>query len=97
LQFWQPDGKLITEWNGSKQEFRNIRWNKEGTQLATASDALRIWTKDGKLIYTGKQEGNHVLWGVDWVSDSQKIVTVSFDSGNIQLWNDKAELLKTIN
>jgi len=97
LQFWQPDGKLITEWNGSKKEFRNLRWNKEGTQLATASDALRIWTKDGKLIYTGKQEGNNVLWGVDWVSDSQKIVTVSFDSGNIQLWNDKARLLKTIN
>jgi len=97
LQFWQPDGKLITEWNGSKKEFRNIRWNKEGTHLATASDALRIWTKDGKLIYTGKQEGNNVLWGVDWISNSKKIITVSFDSRNIQLWNNKAKLLKTIN
>ena len=97
LQFWQPDGKLLKEWNESKKEFRNIRWNKQGTHLATASDALRVWTKEGQLLYTAKQEGNGVLWGVDWVSDSKKIVTVSFDSGNIQLWDDKAKLLKTIN
>jgi WD40 repeat protein len=96
LQFWKPDGKLIKEWNGSKKEFRNIRWNKQGTHLATASDALRIWTKDGKLLYTGKQESNKVLWGADWISDSKKIVTVSYDGGNIQLWDDKAKLLKTI-
>ncbi|HEU4861929.1 MAG TPA: hypothetical protein VFT15_18930 [Chitinophagaceae bacterium] len=97
LQFWQTDGKLITEWNGSKTEFRNIRWNRQGTYLATASDVLRIWSKDGKLLHTGKPHGNSVLWGADWISDSKKIVTVSFDSGNIQLWDDKARLLKTIN
>ena len=97
LQFWQPDGKLIREWSGSKYEFRNIRWNKQGTHLATASDALRIWTKEGELLFTGKQEGDNVLWGADWMTDSKKIVTVSFDSGNIQLWNAKAQLLKTIN
>lgn len=96
LQFWKADGTLIKEWNESKYEFRNIRWNKHGTQLATASDALRIWSKDGQLLHTGKQEGNNVLWGVDWTSNSEKIVTVSFDSGNIQVWNDKAKLLKTI-
>jgi WD40 repeat protein len=77
-------------------EFRNIRWNKQGTHLATASDALRVWTKDGNLLYTGKQEGNALLWGVDWVTDSKKIVTVSY-SGNIHVWDDKARLLKTIN
>lgn len=96
LQFWKPDGKLIKEWNESKYEFRNIRWNKQGTHLATASDDLRIWTKDGRLLYTAKQNGSSVLWGVDWVSDSKKIVTVSFDSAKIQLWDDKAKLLKTI-
>jgi len=97
LQFWKTDGKLIKEWTGSKYEFRNIRWNKQGTHLATASDELRIWTKDGKLLYTGKQDVDTVLWGVDWTSDSQKIVTVTFAGRNIQLWNNKAELLKTIN
>lgn len=96
LQFWHADGKLIKEWNESKSEFRNIRWNKQGTYLATGSDALRIWTKDGELLYTGNQDGNPGLWGVDWVSDSKKIITVTFSPGNIQLWNNKAELLKTI-
>jgi WD40 repeat protein len=96
LQFWNANGKLIKQWNGSKKEFRNIRWNKEGTYLATASDALRIWTKDGELLYTGIHDGE-VLWGTDWTSDSKKIITVNFDKGNIQLWNDKAKLLKTVN
>ncbi len=96
LQFWQTDGKLIKEWDGSETEYRNIRWNKQGTYLATGSDALRIWTKDGQLLYTAKQEDNGGLWGVDWVSDSKKIVTVSFGSGNIRLWDEKASLLKTI-
>ena len=96
LQFWKPDGKLIKQWNESKYEFRNIRWNKQGTHLATASDDLRIWTKDGQLLYAAKQDGSSVLWGVDWVGDSKKIVTVSFDSAKIQLWDDKAKLLKTI-
>ena len=97
LQFWKPEGKLIKQWSGSKYEFRNIRWNKPGTRLATASDELRIWTENGKLLYTGKQDIDTVLWGVDWISDSQKIITVTFAGGNIQLWNNKAELLKTIN
>lgn len=96
LQFWQADGKLIKEWDGSETEYRNVRWNKQGTYLATGSDALRIWTKDGQLLYTAKQEDNGGLWGVDWVSDSKRIVTVSFGSGNIRLWDDKAILLKTI-
>lgn len=96
LQFWQVDGKLIKEWDGSETEYRNIRWNKQGTFLATGSDALRIWTKDGQLLYTAKQEDNGGLWGVDWVSDSKRIVTVSFGSGSIRLWDDKASLLKTI-
>lgn len=96
LQFWQADGKLIKEWDGSETEYRNIRWNKQGTYLATGSDALRIWTKDGRLLYTAKQEDNGGLWGVDWVSDSKKIVTVSFGNGNIRLWDDKASLLKTL-
>ena len=97
LQFWKPDGKLIKQWSDSKYEFRNIRWNKLGTHLATASDELRIWTENGKLLYTGKQDIDTVLWGVDWISDSQNIITVTFAGGNIQLWNNKAELLKTVN
>jgi len=97
LQFWKPDGKLIKEWTGSKYEFRNIRWNKKGTHLATASDELRIWTKDGDLLHTGNQHADQTLWGVDWTSDSKKIITVNYRSADIKLWDDKAKLLKTIN
>jgi WD40 repeat protein len=95
LQFWQMDGKLIKEWNGSQKELRNIRWNKQGTALATGSDALRIWTTDGELLHTGNAGENTVLWGVDWTSDSKKIFTVSFNSGKIQSWDNKGKLLKT--
>jgi WD40 repeat protein len=95
LQFWKADGKLIRQWDGSKKEFRNIRWNKQGTLLATGSDALRIWNKDGELLYTGKTDDKTVLWGVDWTSDAQRIFTVNFDNGKIQSWNNRGKLVKT--
>ena len=43
LQFWKPDGTLIWENRDSKREFRNMRWNREGTLLVNASDGVRIW------------------------------------------------------
>jgi WD40 repeat protein len=53
LQFWNEDGVLIKSLKGSKAEYRNIRWNKDGTLLATASDGLRLWSEDGR----GKIQG----------------------------------------
>jgi WD40 repeat protein len=95
LQFWKPDGTLIKEWSGSKHEFRYIRWNKQGTLLATGSDALRIWSDQGELLYTGETDG-HTLWGVDWVSDSAKIITASFGKGDVKVWDSKAKLLTVV-
>jgi WD40 repeat protein len=86
---------LIRELNGSKMEYRNIRWNRDGSQLATASDALRIWSKEGKLLYTAGK-GDTVFWGVDWNYDSDNLVTVNFDTGAIQTWTDKGRLLKSL-
>lgn len=93
LQFWKADGKIIKSLSGSKAEYRNIRWNKNGTLLATASDAMRLWTNDGQLLYSGQSE--NLLWGIDWDSQSKNIITTS-EKGNINLWSDKAELLKKI-
>ncbi len=93
LQFWKADGKIIKSLSGSKAEYRNIRWNKDGTLLATASDAMRLWTNDGQLLYSGQSE--NLLWGIDWDSQSKNIITTS-EKGNINLWSDKAELLKKI-
>jgi WD40 repeat protein len=95
LQFWKTDGSLIRTMKQSKAEFRNIRWNRQGTLLATASDALRIWDKEGNLLYTGTgNKGN--LWGVDWNSNSGNIVTASYNkagTGLIQSWTGQAKLL----
>ncbi len=93
IQFWKPDGTRIKTLYGSKAEYRNIRWNKSGTLLASASDALRIWDANGKLVYTGKFKD--LLWGLDWNNNSEKIVTSSI-SGKIKIWNAKAKLLTEV-
>jgi WD40 repeat protein len=93
LQFWKTDGKIIKSISGSKAEYRNIRWNNDGTLLATASDALRLWTNEGQLLYSGQSE--NLLWGIDWYNQNRNIITTS-EKGNINLWSDKAVLLKTM-
>ena len=84
--------KTIT---GHHAEIRNLRWNKDGSQLATASDALRIWSKGGELLYTGDSKEN--LWGIAWSPDSKNIVTGSFENGKVKLWSSEGRLLKEIN
>jgi WD40 repeat protein len=96
LQFWNVEGKLLKEVRGiSKSEFRSIRWNHTGTQLATASDALRVWTREGKLISTANSSGS--IWGVAWSKDDQRIVTGSFDDGSVKIWSSSAALIRQIN
>ncbi len=91
LQFWKQDGTLIKTLNGSKAEYRNVQWNKKGTLLASASDALRIWDRDGKLLFTGRSED--LLWGLDWNSQSTQLITTSLN-GHIKRWTAQAKLLK---
>jgi WD40 repeat protein len=91
LQFWDANGELIGTMHGSKAEYRNVRWNRSGEVLATASDALRLWLKTGQVIYSGSSED--LLWGIDWDPQDQGILTSSKE-GRINLWTNKAELLK---
>lgn len=91
IQFWKADGTLIKTMQGSNAEYRNIQWNKEGSHLASASDALRVWDKNGQLLYTGKSED--LLWGIDWNSKSKQIVTTSIE-GHVKLWTERAKLVK---
>lgn len=93
LQFWNADGVLVKTMHGSKAEYRNIRWNKSGELLATASDALRLWSKSGQVIYSGKSED--LLWGIDWDPQSNTMITSSKE-GKIKIWTKKAELLRDI-
>ena len=95
LQFWKEDGTLLKTITGHHAEIRNLRWNKGGSRLATASDALRIWSKGGELLYTG--ESKEILWGIAWSPDNKNIVTGSFENGKVKLWNSKATFIKEIN
>ena len=93
LQYWKSNGTLMKEINISKSEYRNVTWSKRGDKLATASDVLRIWTKNGDLIAEGISADN--LWGVDWSSDGKFVVTSSFD-GHIKIWDSNAKLIQEI-
>lgn len=94
LQFWSVEGRLLkTITSTNSAPFRNIAWNREGSRLASASDALRIWSKDGDLRHTGMSPDH--LWGVRWNSAGDRILTSSFE-GRVTLWTATAGLARTI-
>lgn len=93
LQFWNESGKLIKTLKGSQAEYRNIRWDKQGKFLATASDALRIWSKEGILVNSGKS--SDLLWGIDWNQKNTNIITTS-EKGKAVLWSTNAQLIRAL-
>ncbi len=95
LQYWTPEGKLFKTIKGSKMEYRDLQWNHDGTLLATASDKLRIWSKNGELKYEGGN-GTENLWGVSWSYASKELITVYF-TGILEKWNAKAVSLQRFN
>jgi len=94
LQFFDESGKNLKVIKGSKKEYRTIKWNPSGDLIATASDALRIWSKDGKLLYTGKSNEN--LWGLSWSPDGKFIATGAFGDGSVTVWNNKAQVISLL-
>ncbi|WP_353550290.1 hypothetical protein [Sediminibacterium sp. KACHI17] len=94
LQFWTAEGKLFKTLKKSKTEYRDMKWNHDGSWLATASDRLRVWDREGNILYTGG-DGKHNLWGVAWNAFEKEWITVSFD-GTLDKWSAKAVLLKHI-
>lgn len=87
-------GQTLKTVKGSKAEYRSVAWHKKGKQIATASDVLRIWSKEGKLLAEGVNQ-NDYLWGLDWNKKGNRIITSSTE-GKIQIWNRKAKLLRTL-
>ena len=94
LEFWIRGGEKVHSISGSRAEYRNIRWSRDGSKLASASDALRIWSEDGKLLAESASSSDY-LWGVDWSPDGKRIVTTSAN-GRIMLWNDQARAIREI-
>jgi WD40 repeat protein len=93
LQFWNEKGELLKTIDISKGEYRNLAWNSKGDRLASASDALRIWDKNGNLVSEGNSKD--YLWGVSWNEIGNRIITSSMEQ-RIILWNKKAKRIKTI-
>lgn len=93
LQYWSEKGELLKTIDISKGEYRNLAWNSKGDRLASASDALRIWDTNGKLISEGNSKDH--LWGVSWNEKGNKIITSSMEQ-RIILWNKKAKRINTI-
>ncbi|MFK7946155.1 MAG: WD40 repeat domain-containing protein [Saprospiraceae bacterium] len=93
LQFWNTKYELTKSDDIATAEYRNVNWSNDGDFLASASESLRIWSKDGKVLYEGKSAEK--LWGIDWKSDGKYIVTSS-ENMTIKIWNSKAELVKEL-
>lgn len=87
LQFWNAQGYIVKAIERSKAPYHQVVWSTDGKYLATASDAIRIWSNDGTLLQ--EDLTNTVLLGLDWVQDSRAIFTVS-DNGEFKKWNFKA-------
>jgi WD40 repeat protein len=90
LQFWNANGDLLESISISKGEYRNIAWNRKGDRLASASDALRIWDKEGNLIHEGLSKD--YLWGLSWNKKGKRIVTSGTEQ-RLVVWNNKARKL----
>ena len=90
LQFWNSKGELLKSISSSIGEYRNLAWNPKGDRLATASDALRIWSKEGTLLYEGVSKD--YLWGVSWNKKGKRLVTSSTEQ-IVTIWNNRARKL----
>jgi WD40 repeat protein len=94
LQFWSSEGQLLKSVEVDVAvAIRGLDWNADGSLLASASDALRLWSKDGELRHTGKSPD--ALWGVSWNREGDAILTSSIE-GRVTLWTPTAEVARRI-
>lgn len=94
LVFWDKDGNKMKTMKGSRAEYRNLAWSNDGQTLITASDKLRLWSKEGKLL---KSKGlDSWLWGIDWNEDNSQIVTTS-ELGEITILNEHLKVIQKTN
>ena len=93
LQYWTSDGERIKAIEGSKAELRNIEWSNEGDLLATASDKIRLWDKNGVMI--AEETTRNLLQGIDWNQDGSRLV-VTDDKQRIIFWDRKLNMLEEL-
>lgn len=84
LQSWTANGVRSKKMEGSKAEYRNLKWSSDGKLLVTASEKLRLWDSSANLVL--EQPVDNLLWGIDWNSDDSKLVTTD-EKGRIYIWD----------
>jgi WD40 repeat protein len=90
LQYWSYDGRKIKSIEKSKAEYRNMSWSGDGDLLATASEKIRLWNKNGEPV--AEKTTDNLLWGIDWNGDASKLV-VTDDKGKIIFWDRNRDTL----
>lgn len=93
LQYWNSDGQRIKSIQRSKAEYRNLEWSPDGELLATASEKIRLWDQNGKLV--SEETTEDLLWGVDWNNVGSQLVTTD-QKGNITIWDKRLEKIITL-
>lgn len=93
LQFWTYEGQRIKAVEESKAEFRNLAWSNDGKLLATASDKIRLWAKDGEMVK--EKSTQNLLWGIAWNNNDTKLVTTD-EKRRITLWTKDLTVFKEL-
>ncbi len=75
LQMWTADGTLLWQDSSSRAEYRKLAWSPDGEVLASASDGLRLWSREGKVHKHALRD--RYLWGLAWHPDGTRLVTTS--------------------
>lgn len=88
LTIWDSTGNPIVRVRDSAEPYNDLEWSPDGKEIATASDALRIWSPGGKLLE--KVNFNTPLKGLAWSPDGKKIV-VCGDDLMVGVWNRKSK------
>lgn len=84
LQYWSYDGQLLHSIEESQAECRNLTWSNDGELLATASEKVRLWNREGEVVRA--EESEALLWGIDWKKDGSQLVATDVE-GRVLFWD----------
>lgn len=88
LTIWDNSGNQLARVKDSPDPYFDLEWSPNGREIATVSEALRIWSFNGKLIET--VDFGMPLKGVCWTPDGKKLI-VCGDNMMVGVWNRKTK------
>ncbi len=95
IRFWSPKGEMTNEMQSHKKEIRALKWNSNGSILATGGETVRLWNKAGKHLRT-ITTNNSPVWSLDWNSKGTKVAT-GHNDGKVRIWNTSGDLIGVLN